>query len=399
MRKKTVRDIDVAGKRVLVRVDVNVPFAPGTTSISDDSRIRAIMPTIRYLKKRGASIILCSHLGRPGGKAVKEMRLAPVAFRLESLLGEPVVYMRDCVGPIVEEAAGELEPGQVLLLENLRFHPEEERNDPEFARALASLADVYVNDAFGAAHRTHASIHAITRFLPTVAGLQMERELEMLSAALIDPARPLGAVMGGAKVSDKIDALQNLVNHVDRLFIGGGMAATFFKAQGREMGLSLVEEERLDLAQGIFRAAEEQGVTVYLPKDFVVAKKFAANGTAQTVPSDRVPPDTYIMDIGPATIQAFSKGLHECRTVLWNGPMGVFEFELFSKGTGAVAKVLADMIGAITVVGGGSTAEAVEELGLSNSMTHVSMGGGASLEFMEGRELPGVATLPDKEEA
>ncbi|PKB65619.1 MAG: phosphoglycerate kinase [SAR202 cluster bacterium Io17-Chloro-G3] len=397
MRKKTVRDVNISGKRVLVRVDVNVPFKPGTTVISDDSRIRAIMPTISYLKKHGASIILCSHLGRPGGKVAKEMRLGPVAYRLESLLGEPITYLRDCVGTIVEEASEELEPGQVLLLENLRFHTEEEENDLAFARKLASLADLYVNDAFGAAHRAHASIHAITKFLPSVAGLQMERELKMLSAALNDPARPLGAVIGGAKVSDKISVLQNLVNRVNRLFIGGGMAATFLKAQGQEMGLSTVEDDWVVLASDILHSAHEQGVAVHFPKDFVITNHFSSDGATQIVNSGQVPADSYVMDIGPSTIKAFAKDLPQCRTVLWNGPMGVFEFEPFSKGTRAVAELLADMIGAITVVGGGSTAEAVEEMGLTTGMTHVSMGGGASLEFMEGRELPGVATLPDRE--
>jgi len=398
LRKKTVRDIDVVGKRVLLRVDLNVPFVPGTTIISDDSRIQAVMPTIRYLRKRGASIVLCSHLDRPKGKVVKEMRLAPVANRLEALLGEPVIHVRDCVGPMVEEAAKELEPGQVLLLENLRFHPEEEKNDPEFAKALASLAEVYVNDAFGVSHRTHVSIHAVTQYLPAVAGLQMERELKMLSTALENPARPLGAVMGGAKVSDKIDVLKSMVRRVNRLFIGGGMAATFFKAQGYEMGQSLVEPDSFQLALEILCSAEGQGVTVLLPKDMVVAKAFAADATPETVAADQVPSDAYVMDIGPATIQAFSEGLRGCRTVLWNGPMGVFEWEAFSAGTRAVAEAIADLEGAITVVGGGSTAEAVEELGLTTGMNHVSMGGGASLEFMEGRELPGVVTLPDKEE-
>lgn len=397
MRKKTVRDIDVSGKRVLLRADLNVPFVPGTTTISDDSRIQAIIPTLRYLRRRAARIILCSHLGRPQGRVVKEMRLTPVAVRLEALLSEPVVYVRECVGPMVQDAAMELEPGQVLLLENLRFHPEEEKNDEAFAQALASLAEVYVNDAFGAAHRAHASIHAITRFLPAVAGFQMERELKMLSATLENPARPVGAVMGGAKVSDKIDVLQNLLQRVNRLFIGGGMAATFFRAQGYEMGRSLVEEERIALAQDILRNAQAQGVTVRLPQDLVVAQAFAADAPHRTVAAHRVPKDGYVMDIGPATVETFAQELRGCHTVLWNGPMGVFEFESFTAGTRAIAETMADLNGAITVVGGGSTAEAVEELGLTNSMNHVSMGGGASLEFLEGRQLPGIATLLDKE--
>jgi len=381
-----------------MRADLNVPFAPNTTSISDDSRIKAILPTLRYLRKRGARIVLCSHLGRPGGKVVNELRLNPVAARLEAILGEPIRYVEECIGPLVQEAATGLEPGQVLLLENLRFHSEEEENDPDFAQALASLAEVYVNDAFGTAHRAHASVHAITQHLPSVAGLQMERELKMLGEALENPARPLGAVMGGAKVSDKIDVLQSMLRQVDCLFIGGGMAATFFKAQGYEMGRSLVEEERMGLALNILRDATSQGISVYLPIDLVVSKSFAADAPYQTVLIDGVPKHSYVMDIGHATIQAFTQGVQECRTVIWNGPMGVFEFEPFSIGTRAIADTLADLNSTITVVGGGSTAEAVEEMGLSNSMNHVSMGGGASLEFLEGKILPGVATLLDMEE-
>jgi len=398
LRKKTVRDIDVSGKRVLLRADLNVPIVPGTTTISNDSRIQTVLPTIRYLKKRGSCIVLCSHLGRPHGKAVKEMRLRPVAVRLEALLDEPIVHVRESRGPMVQEAAAELEPGQVLLLENLRFHPEEEMNDDGFARELASLAEVYVNDAFSASHRAHASLDAITRYLPAVAGLQMEREMKMLSTALENPARPMGAVIGGAKVSDKIDVLQNLVQRIDRLFIGGGMSATFFKAQGHEIGQSLVEEERVAMAQAILRNAEAKGVTVHLPQDLVVAEDFATDAKHQTVAVDRVPQAGYVMDIGPATVRDFDQGLRECRTVVWNGPMGVFEFEPFTSGTRAIAETLADLSGAITVVGGGSTAEAVEELGLTTGMNFVSMGGGASLEFLEGREMPGISRLLDKEE-
>ncbi len=396
MKKKTVRDIDVADKRVLLRADLNVPFVPGTVTISDDSRIQAILPTIRYLKKRGARIILCSHLGRPGGTVVKEMRLAPVAVRLEELIGEPIVYVRNFEGPIVRDLVSELEPGEVLLLENLRFDPREEQNDPEFAQSLASLAEVFVNDAFGVSHRAHASIHAITRYLPVVAGLQMERELKMLSSTLENPASPMGAIMGGAKVSDKIDVLKNLLRRVNLLFIGGGMAATFFKAQGYEMGRSPVEFERMELALDILRDAEAQNVAVYLPSDLVVTHEFSADAPCEIVPVDQVPKDGYVMDIGPATIESFRNGLHDCHTVLWNGPMGVFEFEPFTAGTKAVAETMADLNGAITVVGGGSTAEALEELGLTTSMNHVSMGGGAALEFLEGRDLPGVATIPDR---
>ncbi|MBI4198874.1 MAG: phosphoglycerate kinase [Chloroflexi bacterium] len=399
MKKKTVRDIDVTGKRVLLRADLNVPFVPGTTTIADDSRIQAVMPTLKYLKKRQARIVLCSHLGRPGGKVAKELRMTPIAFRLEALLGEPIIYVRECVGSLVRQAAEELQEGQVLLLENLRFHEEEEANDSAFAQALASLGDVYVNDAFGAAHRAHASIAAVTRYLPAVAGLQMEKEMRMLSSALDNPARPLGAVIGGAKVSEKIGILENLLQRVNRLFIGGGLAATFFKAQGHDMGSSLVEPERLGLALDILRNAAQLGVQVFLPQDVVVAEAVVPEAPARTVEVGRVPGGWHLVDIGPRTAQLFGKELRLCRTVVWNGPMGVFEFPRFATGTKAVAETLADLNGAITVVGGGSTAEAVEELGLAHSMNHVSMGGGASLEFMEGRELPGIANLLDKDAA
>lgn len=397
MKKLTVRDADVANKRVLVRVDFNVPFVPDTTVISDDTRIQAVLPTIKFLRKQGAKVILCSHLGRPHGEVVKDMRLTPVAQRLEGFLGTHVVYLYDCIGPQVRQVTGELGPGQVALLENLRFHDPEEKNDESFAKELASLADLYVNDAFGASHRAHASIDAITRFLPAYAGLQMEKELKMLGAALQEPQRPMGAIMGGAKVSDKIDVLRSLVKQVDSLFIGGGMAATFFKAQGLEIGGSLVEEERLPVAGEILRAARENHLQVHLPSDLIAASTFAADASHKAVSVDAIPEDTYILDIGPKTISAFVRGIQECRTLVWNGPMGIFEWSAFSKGTRAVAEALGDLTSAITVVGGGSTAEAVEELGLSNAMNHVSMGGGASLEFLEGRDLPGIAALPDKQ--
>ena len=399
MSKKTVRDIDVAGKRVLVRVDLNVPFDPGTTTIADDSRIRAVLPTVRYLQERDARTILCSHLGRPDGKVVEELRLKPVADRLGQLLDRKVASVQDCLGLEVEEAAATLKPRQILLLENLRFHPEEEKNDPDFARALASLAEVYVNDAFGAAHRAHASIAAIAGYLPAVSGLLMERELEMLGRALEHPQRPLAAVMGGAKVSDKIGVLENLLPRVDRLFIGGGMCATFFLAQGLQIGASLVEKDRVSLAADMLRRAQELGVTLLLPQDVVVAEEFAADAPSRTVPVNRIPDGWYIMDIGPQTIRSFQQGIEECCTVLWNGPMGVFEYEPFASGTIAIAETLANLEGAITIIGGGSTAEAVEKLGLADRMTHVSTGGGASLELLEGRPLPGVVALLDKEEA
>ena len=399
MTKKTVRDIDVAGKRVLLRAELNVPFVPDTTTISDDSRIKATLPTIRYLQERGAGVVLCAHLGRPNGQVVEEMRLAPVANRLKELLGDAAIYVQESIGPQVEDAVSSLAPGQVLLLENLRFHAEEEKDDAQFARALASLVDVYVDDAFGASHRAHASIHAIARYLPAVAGLSMEKELHMLGAALDNPKRPLGAVIGGAKVSDKVAALQSMVRRVGRLFIGGGMATTFFSAQGHKMGKSPVEPDSFRTALNILKAAEDRSVKVFLPADFVVATEFAADATPQTVPFDRVPDDTFVMDIGPATVQAFTNGLLDCRTVLWNGPLGVFEWEQFSQGTRGVAHAIAGLNDATTVIGGGSTAEVVLALGLSDKMDHVSTGGGASLEFLEGKELPGVAVLLDKEES
>ena len=398
MTKKTVRDIDVAGKRVLLRAELNVPFVPDTTTISDDSRIKATLPTIRYLQEQGAGVVLCAHLGRPKGHVVEEMRLAPVANRLKELLGDAATYVQESIGPRVEDAVSRLAPGEVLLLENLRFHPEEEQDDAQFARALASLADVYVDDAFGASHRAHASIHAIARYLPAVAGLSMEKELRMLGAALDNPTRPLGAVMGGAKVSDKVVALQSMVRRVDRLFIGGGMATTFFSAQGHDMGRSPVEPDSFHTTLNILKAAEDRGIKVLLPVDFVVATEFAADAMPRTVPFDQVPADAFVMDIGPATVQAFTRGLQECRTLLWNGPLGVFEWEPFSQGTRGVAHAIAGLKDATTVIGGGSTAEAVDALGLSDKMDHVSTGGGASLEFLEGKELPGVAVLLDKEE-
>lgn len=399
MVKKTVRDIEVAGKRVLVRVDLNVPFKPGTTTISDDGRIRAVLPTVRYLQERDAPIILCSHLGRPGGKVVEEARLKPVAYRLGQLLGQPVTHLQECVGPEVQAAAAALEPRQLLLLENLRFHPEEEKNDPVFARALASLAELYVNDAFGAAHRAHASIAAITDYLPAVAGLLMAQELEMLGRTLKHPRRPLAAIMGGAKVSDKIGLLENLLPQVDRLFIGGGMSATFALAQGYRVATSLFEDDKVNLAIDLLRRAQERGVPLLLPQDVVVAEAFAADAPRKTVPMGQIPDGWYIMDIGPQTIESFVRGIRECHTMFWNGPLGVFEYEPFATGTTAIARTLAELDGAITIIGGGSTAEAVESLGLAGQMTHVSTGGGATLEFLEGHDLPGVVALQDKEQA
>jgi len=393
VRKQTVRDVDVAGKRALVRVDFNVPLDDGR--ILDDLRIRAALPTIQYLRERGAHVILCSHLGRPKGNIVESLRLAPVANRLSELLGAPVASAPDCVGPEAGAAVAGLRAGDVLLLENLRFHPEEEANDPDFARQLAALADVYVNDAFGAAHRAHASTEGVARLLPAVAGLLMEQEIDYLSHVLESPERPLAAIIGGAKISDKMGVLRQLLGRVDLLIIGGGMANTFLKAQGRPVGDSLVEGEQLDAARGVIAEAERRGVRLLLPVDVVVADRFAADAQSLTVPADRVPDGWRIMDVGPQSVAAYAEALRDGKTVVWNGPLGVAEFPQFARGSEALARALAEL-DAVTIVGGGETAALVQEAGLAERFDHVSTGGGAFLEFLEGRELPGVAALRDK---
>ena len=395
MDKQTIRDIEVDGKRVLVRVDFNVELERGR--ISDDGRLRAALPTIRRLRERGAVVILCSHLGRPSGKVVEDMRLAPIGRRLAELLGVDVTCVDECVGPKVEDAVRKAKPGDVLLLENLRFHPEEERNDLDFARSLASVADVFVDDGFGVAHRAHASTEGVTNFLPSVAGFLMEREVEILGSVLESPERPLVVALGGAKVSDKIGVLENFLDKVDTLLIGGGMAATFLKAKGLPVGNSLVEDERLDLARDMMRRAEENGISLLIPVDVVVADSFASEARSRTVDVEDVPDGWYIMDIGHKTLDVFRAEAARGKTILWNGPMGVFEFQAFSRGTRELAAALASLDGATTILGGGSTAEAVNSLGLADRITHVSTGGGASLEFLEGRTLPGVAALLDKE--
>lgn len=397
MPKITVADVDIAGKRVLLRADLNVTFTPNTNIISDDSRIQAVMPTIDYLRSNGAKIILCSHLGRPKGRVVEDLRLTSVADRLKELIADGFSYVNDVIGTAVESEVNDMREGDVLLLENLRFYPGEESNDPEFAKGLSRLADVYVNDAFGAAHRAHASVHAIAQFLPAAAGFQMSQEIEMLGSVLNNPQRPLLAVMGGAKVSDKILVLQNLIGSIDKLIIGGGMAATFLKALGYEMGKSLIEEDRLDLVRLALSEAKDRGVKVVLPEDFVVARGFFEEAEPVIAKFDEVPADGFIMDIGPSTIEKFKMSILGSKTVIWNGPMGVFEWASFNKGTASVAIAIADLKGATTVVGGGSTAEAVEAFGVSERMSHVSTGGGASLEFMEGKGLPALAVLPDRE--
>ena len=395
MPKQSIQDVDVQGLRVLVRVDFNVPMEGGR--ISDDNRIRAALPTIQYLRERNARVILCSHLGRPNGVVDEGARLAPIARGLETVLGAPVAYVTECIGSEAEAAVEALAPGGVLLLENLRFHPGEEKNDPEFAAQLARLADLYVNDAFGTAHRAHASTAGVAAFLPAVSGFLLEREFTMLGSVLEDPRRPLAAIMGGAKVSDKITVLETLLDRVDVLVIGGGMAATFIKAQGHGVGDSLLEEERVPFAKAALDRCEKQGVKLVLPPDLVVADAFSADAATRVVAAGAIPDGWRIMDIGPDAVRTFRETLRPCRTALWNGPMGVFEWDAFSQGTRAVGEALASMADAVTIVGGGSTAEAVAELGLAEAMTHVSTGGGASLEFFEGKELPGVAALLDKE--
>ena len=392
MNKKTIRDLDFQGKRVLVRVDFNVPL-DDSGNVTDDTRIRAALPTISYLRERGAKVILCSHLGRPKGKASPGLRLEPVAEYLSGLLGAPVAMAPDAVGPEVAKMAADLQAGQVLLLENLRFHAGEEKNDPGFAQQLASLADIYVNDAFGTAHRAHASTEGVTRHLPAVAGLLMEKELDFLGTALEDPQRPFVAILGGAKVSDKIAVIERLLSLADQLLIGGGMANTFLKAKGLEMGDSLVEEEKLDVAADLL---QKGGDKLVLPVDAVIADRFAADAVAKTVPVEAVPAGWRILDIGPETLAQFAEILADAKTVVWNGPMGVFEFAPFAKGTFGVAEALAKLQGATTIIGGGDSAAAVAQSGLEDKMTHISTGGGASLDFLEGRELPGVVALNDK---
>jgi phosphoglycerate kinase len=390
MPKKTVRDVDVGGRRVLVRVDFNVPLESG--AVRDDTRIRAALPTIRHLVNAGARTILCSHLGRPKGEPDPAYSLAPVGARLGELLGRPVRMAPDCVGEAVERLVAGLGAGDVLLLENLRFHPEEEENEPRFARALASLADLYVDDAFGSAHRAHASTAGVARHVPAVAGFLLEKELAFLGRALTDPGRPFIAILGGAKVSDKIAVIENLLGKVDALLVGGGMANTFLKAQGRAVGASLVEDDKIDVARRLLATG---GDRLVLPVDAIVAERVEAGAERRTVGTDAVPAGWRILDIGPRTVEDFSRRLKGARTVVWNGPVGVFEVEPFAAGTVAIARALAALGDATTIVGGGDSAAAVERAGVTPRITHVSTGGGAALEFLEGRELPGVAVLAD----
>ena len=396
MNKITVKDIEVKGRRVLVRVDFNVPLDEKTGDIADDNRIRAALPTIEYLKDRGARVILMSHLGRPGGKVVENLRLDTVAGRLSQILKQPVVMAPDCVGPEVENMAAAMKAGDVLMLENLRFHGEEEAGDVLFAQTLARLGDVFVNDAFGAAHRAHASVSVIAEYLPAAAGFLMEKEVANLGKILENPARPFAALLGGAKISDKVSMLENIMDKVDYVMVGGGMAATFLKAESYEVGQSLVETDMLDTASRLMELARRKKVNLMLPVDFVVADEVSNGAKTEIVPTAKIPGEKRIVDTGPQTIDSFSRELRKCKTIFWNGPMGIFEIPEFAGGTQELAKLLAGLE-AITVIGGGSTAEAVGAMGLAEKMTFVSTGGGASLEFLSGDKLPGVAALPDKE--
>ncbi len=398
MAKLTIDDLDLKGKTVLVRVDFNVPLDE-QQNITDDFRIRAALPTIKKIIDEGGRAVLCSHLGRPKGKRVESMSLKPVAIRLQELLGQEVKFASDCIGEEVQQMKAGLREGEVLLLENLRFHEGETKNDPEFARQLAQGCDLYVNDAFGTAHRAHASTVGVTQFIDQcAAGYLMQKELEYLGKAVENPERPFVTVLGGAKISGKIDVIKNLMNKADVLLLGGGMIFTFFKAQGKEIGKSLLEEDRIEMAREILQQAETSSCKLVLPRDVLVADKFDAEAKTQVVDVDHIPENWLGVDIGPETIEEFKNILNEAKTVVWNGPMGVFEIPAFARGTEEIAQHLAVITekGAITVVGGGDSAAAVKKFGLTGKLTHVSTGGGASLEFLEGKELPGVAALTDK---
>ena len=393
--KKTIDDVDVSGKKVLLRCDFNVPQDKETGAITSDKRIVASLPTIRALLSRGAAVIACSHLGKPKGQWKESLSLAPVAVRLSELLGQEVIFAKDVTGEDAKAKAAALQPGQILLLENLRFDPREEKNDPTFARELADMAELYVSDAFGTVHRAHASTAGVAAYLPAVSGLLVAKELQIMGGALENPKRPFVAVLGGAKVSDKIGVINNLLDKADTIIIGGGMAYTFAKAQGGEIGKSLCESDKLDYALDMIEKAKKNGVKLLLPTDTLAATEFAPDAESRVVPTDAIPADMEGMDIGPDTIAAFCGAVKGAGTVVWNGPMGVFEFEKFAQGTRAMAQALADS-GAVTIVGGGDSAAAVEQMGFADRITHISTGGGASLEFLEGIELPGVACLLDK---
>jgi len=395
MAKKTIKDADLKGKRVLMRVDFNVPL-DDDLNITDDIRIRAALPTIKYAIDQGARVILMSHLGRPDGQVNEKMGLAPAAKRLEKLLGKPVLMLKDCIGDDVRKAVSAMKPGDVVLLENLRFHAEEEKNDPAFAKELASLGDVFVNDAFGTAHRAHASTEGVTHFLPSVAGFLLEKEMQYLGSAVDNPKRPFVAILGGAKVKDKINVIDNLLDKVDALLIGGGMAYTFLKAKGRTIGASKFDKDGFDTAKAALEKAAKKNIPMLLPVDHVIADKFEANANTKTVGED-IPDGWMGLDIGPKTIKLFEDKLKAAKTIVWNGPLGVFEMDKFARGTEEIAKFIAGLKGATQVIGGGDTAAAMSKVKVEDKMTHISTGGGASLEYLEGRPLPGIDALNDKD--
>lgn len=400
MAKKTIASLtesDISGKRVLVRADFNVPMNDNG-EISDDNRIRAALPTIKDLISKNAKVILCSHMGRPKGEVKEKLRLTPVAERLSQLLEQEVVKCDDCIGDSVKQKVDTLQNGQVALLENLRFYSEEEANDPEFSKKLAANADVYVNDAFGTAHRAHASTEGVTKHLsPCVGGYLIEKELDYLKNAVENPQRPFAAIIGGSKVSSKIGVIETLIEKCDKLIIGGGMIFTFFKARGMSVGNSLVEKDKLDLAKSLEAKAKEKGVEILFPSDVVIADDFSENANTQTVTVENIPNGWLGLDIGPKSVEAFKEALAECKGIIWNGPMGVFEMEAFAKGTEAIARTLAELTenGATTIIGGGDSVAAVEKVGVADKMSHISTGGGASLELLEGKELPGIVALND----
>ncbi|MBZ4226117.1 phosphoglycerate kinase [Bacillus wiedmannii] len=394
MNKKSIRDVDLKGKRVFCRVDFNVPMKEG--KITDETRIRAALPTIQYLVEQGAKVILASHLGRPKGQAVEELRLTPVAARLGELLGKDVKKADEAFGPVAQEMVAAMNEGDVLVLENVRFYAGEEKNDAELAKDFAALADIFVNDAFGAAHRAHASTAGIADYLPAVSGLLMEKELDVLGKALSNPERPFTAIIGGAKVKDKIGVIRHLLDKVDNLIIGGGLAYTFVKALGHEIGLSLCENDKIELAKEFMQLAKEKGVNFYMPVDVVITEEFSETATTQIVGIDSIPSNWEGVDIGPKTREIYADVIKNSKLVVWNGPMGVFEMTPFAEGTKAVGQALADAEDTYSVIGGGDSAAAVEKFGMADKMSHISTGGGASLEFMEGKELPGVVCLNDK---
>jgi phosphoglycerate kinase len=394
MHKKTVSDIDVNGKKVLVRVDFNVPLDKHQ-NITDDTRIQAALPTINYLLENNAAIILMSHLGRPKGKLKSTLSLEPVSKRLEEITGKKVYFVHDCIGDEIKKAAKNLKPGEILLLENTRFHPEEKKNDPEFAKELASIADVFVNDAFGTAHRAHASNVGVAEYLPSVVGFLIEKEIEYLNKALLHPEKPYTAILGGVKVSDKIDLIEQLLEKADSILIGGAMMFTFLKALGYSVGKSLVEEDKIPAALEIIKRAKEKGVNLYLPEDTVVAKEIEEGTEFHSVPVNSIPDNMIGLDIGILTVRKYAEIIKPSKTIIWNGPMGMFEISSFSYGTKGIARAVAACPG-ITIIGGGDSAAAIEKFGFADKVSHISTGGGASLEYLSGKELPGIAVIPDK---